>query len=58
RECNLTSSDSNSCNSLCCGRGYYTKQMLIEEQCQCKYVHCCYVKCKTCKYLVDKYYCK
>ncbi|VBB27483.1 unnamed protein product [Acanthocheilonema viteae] len=58
RECNLTSPGPNSCSSLCCGRGYYTKQMLVEEQCQCKYVHCCYVKCKTCKYLVDKYYCK
>ncbi|KAM3728069.1 Protein Wnt-11 [Dirofilaria immitis] len=58
RECNTTSSGPDSCTSLCCGRGYYTKQMLVEEQCQCKYVHCCYVKCKTCKYLVDKYYCK
>uniref|UniRef100_A0A0R3RTF2 Protein Wnt n=1 Tax=Elaeophora elaphi TaxID=1147741 RepID=A0A0R3RTF2_9BILA len=58
RECNLTSSGPNGCSSLCCGRGYYTKQMLVEEQCQCKYVHCCYVKCKTCKYLVDKHFCK
>ncbi|VDK69390.1 unnamed protein product [Litomosoides sigmodontis] len=58
RECNLTSSGSNSCSSLCCGRGYYTEEITVEEPCQCKYVHCCYVKCKTCKYLVDKYYCK
>uniref|UniRef100_A0A915Q4D6 Protein Wnt n=1 Tax=Setaria digitata TaxID=48799 RepID=A0A915Q4D6_9BILA len=58
RECNVTSSAANGCSSLCCGRGYHTRQMFVEEQCQCKYVHCCYVKCKTCKYLVDKHYCK
>ncbi|CAG9533812.1 unnamed protein product [Cercopithifilaria johnstoni] len=58
RECNLTSSGPSSCSSLCCGRGYYTNKTPVEEQCQCKYVHCCYVKCKTCKYLFDKHHCK
>ncbi|KHN86399.1 Protein Wnt-11b-2 [Toxocara canis] len=58
RECNVTSPGADGCGSLCCGRGYNTQQVMVEEQCQCKYVHCCYVKCKTCSYLIDKYYCK
>ncbi|VDD93663.1 unnamed protein product [Enterobius vermicularis] len=58
RECNVTSPGADGCGSLCCGRGYNTKTVKVEEQCQCKYVHCCYVKCKTCTYYIDKHYCK
>ncbi|VDN51639.1 unnamed protein product [Dracunculus medinensis] len=58
RECNVTSPGANGCGSLCCGRGYNIRQVKIEEQCECKYVHCCYVKCKTCSYFIDKHYCK
>ncbi|TKR79960.1 hypothetical protein L596_014104 [Steinernema carpocapsae] len=58
RECNVSSTGSGSCSNLCCGRGYNTQQVHVEEQCQCRYVHCCYVKCNTCKYWMNKYYCK
>ncbi|KAI1712171.1 wnt family domain-containing protein [Ditylenchus destructor] len=58
RECNVTSIGPDSCESLCCGRGFNTQQIRVEEQCHCKYVHCCYIKCKRCAYVLDKHYCK
>lgn len=37
-----------SCNYMCCGRGHRTKVIIKKERCECRYVWCCYVKCKTC----------
>ncbi|KAF7637157.1 Protein Wnt [Meloidogyne graminicola] len=39
-------------------RGYTISQVRIEENCQCKYVHCCYIKCKKCLTTLSKYFCK
>ncbi|CAD5229517.1 unnamed protein product [Bursaphelenchus okinawaensis] len=58
RECNATTSGTGNCENLCCGRGFNTKQYTVEEQCKCKYVHCCYIKCKTCTSIIDKHFCK
>ncbi|CAD5234288.1 unnamed protein product [Bursaphelenchus xylophilus] len=58
RECNVTIAGTGNCENLCCGRGFNTKQFTVEEQCKCKYVHCCYIKCKTCTSIVDRHFCK
>uniref|UniRef100_A0A8C4QFZ7 Protein Wnt n=1 Tax=Eptatretus burgeri TaxID=7764 RepID=A0A8C4QFZ7_EPTBU len=58
RQCNRTSLGSDSCNLMCCGRGYnpYTEELL--ERCHCKYHWCCYVTCKKCRRTVERYVCK
>jgi wingless-type MMTV integration site family protein 16 len=58
RQCNKTSIGPESCNLLCCGRGYNTRIVRKVERCNCKFVWCCYVKCKICESLIDKYTCK
>ncbi|XP_061455019.1 uncharacterized protein LOC133371502 [Rhineura floridana] len=58
RHCNKTSAGSDSCNLLCCGRGYNTYSESVEEKCQCKYYWCCYVKCKKCQNVVERFVCK
>ncbi|XP_064633046.1 protein Wnt-16-like [Lineus longissimus] len=58
RECNKTSIGPDSCNLLCCGRGYNTRIVRKVERCQCKFVWCCYVKCKICESMIDRYTCK
>ena len=58
RECNISSFGSDSCESLCCGRGYTVHQVRLEENCHCKYVHCCYIKCRKCTTLKSQYFCK
>lgn len=49
---------SDSCDLMCCGRGYnpYTEKLV--ERCHCKYHWCCYVTCKKCERIVEKYVCK
>ena len=49
RECLLTGAGKQSCTKLCCGRGYKTQRIEIVENCRCRYVWCCYVKCSVCK---------
>ncbi|KAK3101566.1 hypothetical protein FSP39_004536, partial [Pinctada imbricata] len=58
RECNKTSTGSDSCDLLCCGRGYNTQIVRYVERCHCKFIWCCYVECKTCETLLDKHTCK
>ncbi|XP_069003168.1 protein Wnt-11 [Embiotoca jacksoni] len=58
RQCNKTSLGSDSCDLMCCGRGYnpYTEKLV--ERCHCKYHWCCYVTCKKCERIVERYVCK
>ncbi|KAI1903636.1 hypothetical protein AGOR_G00029240 [Albula goreensis] len=58
RQCNKTSNGSDSCDLMCCGRGYnpYTEKLV--ERCHCKYHWCCYVTCKKCERTVERYVCK
>ncbi|XP_053329990.1 protein Wnt-11b [Spea bombifrons] len=58
RLCNKTSVGSDSCNLMCCGRGYNAYTETIVERCQCKYYWCCYVTCKKCERTVERYVCK
>ncbi|CAJ0964520.1 unnamed protein product [Ranitomeya imitator] len=58
RLCNKTSLGSDSCNLMCCGRGYNVYTETLVERCQCKYYWCCYVMCKKCERTVERYVCK
>ncbi|KAI6198266.1 Protein Wnt [Aphelenchoides fujianensis] len=58
RECTHNTTDSSSCENLCCGRGFNTQQIKLSEQCNCRFKYCCVVKCDVCERLVEKHYCK
>uniref|UniRef100_A0ACB8FEZ9 Protein Wnt-11 n=1 Tax=Sphaerodactylus townsendi TaxID=933632 RepID=A0ACB8FEZ9_9SAUR len=58
RQCNKTSNGSDSCDLMCCGRGYNPYMDKVVERCHCKYHWCCYVTCKKCEKTVEKYVCK
>lgn len=58
RECNRTSTGSDSCDLLCCGRGYNTQVIRRVERCDCKFIWCCKVKCRVCETVTDIYTCK
>lgn len=58
RECNKSSDGMDGCNLMCCGRGYNTFKKTLVERCNCKFVWCCHVKCKTCESVKDVHVCK
>lgn len=58
RSCNKSSTGPESCDLLCCGRGYDTQVVRYVERCHCKFIWCCQVKCKTCETMIDKQTCK
>uniref|UniRef100_T1JI07 Protein Wnt n=2 Tax=Strigamia maritima TaxID=126957 RepID=T1JI07_STRMM len=57
RRCNTTSEDHDSCDSMCCGRGFRTFSIEIKSRCRCKYVWCCFVKCKICSSIQQVHEC-
>ncbi|XP_054164458.1 protein Wnt-2b-A-like [Oppia nitens] len=48
RQCNKTSTGTDSCEHVCCGSGYRTERLSLSYRCQCKFYWCCYVKCQVC----------
>ncbi|XP_033115259.1 protein Wnt-7b-like [Anneissia japonica] len=59
RVCNRSAVDtSDSCNLLCCGRGYNTHQYTKTWQCNCKFHWCCYVQCNECSERTEEFTCK
>lgn len=58
RVCNRTSEGPDGCNLLCCGRGYNTHVVRHVERCDCKFVWCCYVRCRRCESMTDVHTCK
>lgn len=48
RKCNRTSTSSDNCGALCCGRGYNLQRNRRMERCNCKFHWCCTVECQTC----------
>lgn len=58
RRCNRTSTGSDGCNLLCCGRGYNTHVVRHVQRCECKFVWCCYVRCRRCESMNDMHTCK
>uniref|UniRef100_T1DBK4 Protein Wnt n=1 Tax=Dendrocoelum lacteum TaxID=27895 RepID=T1DBK4_9PLAT len=58
RECNDTSKEHDSCSDLCCNRGHHTYEMIVEENCDCKFFWCCEVRCKICRRKKFVYRCR
>ncbi|XP_076820358.1 protein Wnt-2b-A-like [Clavelina lepadiformis] len=58
RECNKTSTGADSCENLCCGRGYDTTRVTRVFQCKCKFHWCCEVRCERCEVTSDVHTCK
>ncbi|XP_032822448.1 protein Wnt-5b-like [Petromyzon marinus] len=58
RSCNKTSEGMDGCELMCCGRGYDHFKATVVERCNCKFHWCCYVKCKKCTSVVDRFVCK
>ncbi|XP_787051.3 protein Wnt-7b [Strongylocentrotus purpuratus] len=58
RRCNRTSTSTDSCDLMCCGRGYNTHQYTKIWQCNCKFYWCCYVRCNQCSEQTEEYTCK
>ncbi|XP_071526804.1 protein Wnt-9a-like isoform X2 [Panulirus ornatus] len=46
------------CESLCCGRGYDTSVVVLQEPCRCRVVWCCRVHCHNCSRTAEIYTCK
>lgn len=58
RICNDTSTDDgDSCDTMCCGRGYTSKTVQETINCGCKFQWCCFVKCKSCTVIQDRHTC-
>ncbi|XP_006633328.1 protein Wnt-2 [Lepisosteus oculatus] len=58
RLCNRTSRGVDSCEVMCCGRGYDTSRVTRMTKCGCKFHWCCAVHCKDCHEVVDVHTCK
>ncbi|XP_035239268.1 protein Wnt-7a-like isoform X1 [Anguilla anguilla] len=58
RVCNRTAQQTNSCDLMCCGRGYNTHQYSHVWQCNCKFLWCSYVRCNTCSERTEVHTCK
>ena len=58
RACQLRGGGSDSCESLCCGRGHNTRLVRTIEKCHCQFVWCCEVVCKMCEREEEKHFCK
>ncbi|XP_029019245.1 protein Wnt-16 [Betta splendens] len=58
RRCNRSSTGPDGCGHLCCGRGYNTHVVRHVQRCECKFVWCCYVRCRRCESMNDTHTCK
>lgn len=58
RQCDPhTVGNSNSCDQLCCGRGYQVKRRVVKYRCDCEFQWCCDIKCNICKKIMQVYEC-
>lgn len=48
RTCSESQNAINSCEGLCCGRGYKTEVREEKHKCECQFKFCCQLDCKTC----------
>ncbi|XP_069812165.1 protein Wnt-2 [Dendropsophus ebraccatus] len=58
RVCNQSSRGMDSCEIMCCGRGYDTARIAKMVKCECKFHWCCAVRCKDCLETMDVHTCK
>ena len=58
RICSKTSDGPDSCQLLCCGRGYNTYIRKVTSHCRCKFEWCCHVHCEICDTETEVYTCK
>ena len=48
RSCNATSENEDSCDLLCCGRGWDSVHLSVPYRCECHFRWCCEVICNEC----------
>ncbi|KAJ8258387.1 hypothetical protein COCON_G00173990 [Conger conger] len=58
RVCSKSSSGTEGCEVMCCGRGYDTTRVRRVTKCECKFKWCCAVECRDCEETVDVHTCK
>lgn len=58
RVCNAQSNGSDSCDTLCCGRGYNKIAVTTKKRCKCHFLWCCQVSCQICRSDEEKTVCK
>ena len=49
RECDPDSEGVGGCDLLCCNRGYTQNEVLLRENCKCRFIWCCEVHCEICE---------
>uniref|UniRef100_A0A8C4QSW1 Protein Wnt n=1 Tax=Eptatretus burgeri TaxID=7764 RepID=A0A8C4QSW1_EPTBU len=47
-----------SCDLLCCGRGYDTREVTVVSRCNCTFYWCCNVRCHNCIHRTEVFTCK
>nr|BAH23779.1 secreted signaling factor Wnt9/10c [Hydra vulgaris] len=55
RKCSLSANSPDSCEKLCCNRGFSEFSFLMEKTCACKFHYCCRLDCKTCQHNVTEF---
>ncbi|CAK5103919.1 unnamed protein product [Meloidogyne enterolobii] len=58
RICSIDPDAPNSCDLLCCNRGYQSHIEEVISKCNCKFQWCCQVICETCRNLTEVFTCK
>lgn len=58
RECNITSSEEDGCEILCCNHGYQRSVTFVKSNCKCRFIWCCDVVCSTCTEKKEIYTCR
>jgi len=58
RECDRKHNSIKNCDIMCCNRGFRRKIVTYTEDCNCKFVWCCKLKCEKCTHVEERYYCK
>uniref|UniRef100_A0A6G1SCG7 Protein Wnt n=1 Tax=Aceria tosichella TaxID=561515 RepID=A0A6G1SCG7_9ACAR len=58
RLCSQDPKAPDSCDRLCCGRGYERREIELRYNCDCKFQYCCKIHCNVCQKTLVEYVCK